>query len=50
MLAQRQAGFGLIFECGQPLLLEPRDRCLSEYGVGEVRKRRSSPQRQRIGQ
>src|SRR5215475_1502697 len=50
VLAQRQPGLGLIFQRGQPLFLQPRDRRLSEHGVGEVRQRRASPQRQRIGQ
>jgi hypothetical protein len=50
MLAQRQPGLGLLFQRGQPLLLQPRDRGLSERGVGEVRQRRAAPPRQRIGQ
>lgn len=50
VLAQRQPGLGLTFQRGQPLLLQPRDRRLSEHGVGEVRQRRAPPQRQRIGQ
>jgi hypothetical protein len=32
------------------LFLQPRDRRLSEHGVGEVGQRRASPQGQRIGQ
>ncbi len=49
VLAQRQPGLGLLFQRGQPLLLQPRDRRLSKHGVGEVRQRRASPQCQRIG-
>src|SRR5215472_13121130 len=49
VLAQRQPSLGLIFQRGQPLLLQPRDGRLSKHGVGEVRQRRASPQRQRIG-
>ena len=49
VLAQRQPDLSLLFQRDQPLLLQPGDRWLSEHGVGEVRQRRATPQRQRIG-
>ena len=50
VLAQRQPDLGLLLQRDQPLLLQPRDRCPNEHGVGEIRQRRASPQGQRIGQ
>jgi hypothetical protein len=43
VLAERQPRLGKVLHRHQPLFLKPRDRQLSEHGVGEVGQRRSPP-------
>ena len=48
--AESEVDLDAQLERGKPDLLEPRDRRLGEALVGDVRERRSPPQRQRLPQ